>query len=526
MFVKASTPNKKGAAPSSGLPDLTFQNLEQFFSRPPPTYSELKNKIAFERERHQQQPLVNQKPWKAHITDDVESSFYFEPTPGLESGTNRTAAESQFGIESSFDALGISCEKMTELMTKVSKTKPSDKESALVIIREWFNLCFPTPQPRSLLEPENSNIYVSIANSDVNNTDKTVNQQQQIQHEDTAARDTWLAEYYYNALIKSYSWGFHTLQSACWLALFSKTHQEYIGSKGAGTREVQLRDAFLRNLKKTTASLICSAAFTNSNQLHRKTLIFDTLDSQRMIEYFISTYVRHERLIRYCFMHARQLETRCTELVIDDVFELIPLSKAVPEEKWEDYLRAEADRVRREKETEIELIERAKWEAEEKKKLDYEALIMTEAARIRRQNMVITVAPIESHPRAAETLDSMGPDALFFFSEPSKVEGNFKDTALSATLSQAIVPLVSHVGTHIDKIIEYQSTEIAARFAKLATDRLEMKKYEREDEERMAQWQQQQAQLREANAIARNGIVVFAEEREKVVSGVAKGKKK
>ncbi|KAJ3072053.1 hypothetical protein HDU98_004371 [Podochytrium sp. JEL0797] len=268
------------------------------------------------------------------------------------------------------DALVISEEWGIDLIRCV---KEGDTEEALSTIRSWFDLRSPLNPPQSLLRfpsPDPTDL-AAYNDSEI---------------EDAIARDSATAEYYYDALAEAYKWGYDVAQCLHWLTLFAKTHVEYIG-------------------------LLSCSIFPWDCFASTKPHLFSLVESKRMIEYFVNTYMKHIRLITHFFVRPREISRTVEHREIYAFEAPGPLSAGIPEEKWGEYLVAEAERVRKLKEAEQAAIQNAKREAEEKERKRNEGVVVAEMIRARRQKMIITVPPLEpfTSPEPAEVI----PDTIF-----------------------------------------------------------------------------------------------------------------
>ncbi|KAJ3198723.1 hypothetical protein HDU82_001078, partial [Entophlyctis luteolus] len=95
------------------------------------------------------------------------------------------------------------------------------KERAMTIIRSWFKLPPPALPPGSLLycpavPPAQRHAWAGSLEGD--NSPGGAR----------AARDAFLAEYYYAAVAAAVEWGFSVLQCACWLHIFASAHAAYV----------------------------------------------------------------------------------------------------------------------------------------------------------------------------------------------------------------------------------------------------------------------------------------------------------
>ncbi|KAJ3230571.1 hypothetical protein HDU81_004413 [Chytriomyces hyalinus] len=128
-------------------------------------------------------------------------------------------------LDPRFNMLSISQEAADALMLHVEKNATGSFESALSIIRAWFNLQTPaTPPKLSLHQNTGANSTASTRSSSFLEVYCSTPEE-----EDISNRDNVLAGYYLDALLASYGWGFSTLQSVCWVTLFSICHDEFTG---------------------------------------------------------------------------------------------------------------------------------------------------------------------------------------------------------------------------------------------------------------------------------------------------------
>ncbi|ORY37604.1 hypothetical protein BCR33DRAFT_447550 [Rhizoclosmatium globosum] len=474
--------------------------------------------------------------------------------------------EEDLEIEPSFkgaDALEITPECALDFVKQVKTLEEADKQEALSIIRAWFNLCPPLHPPQSLLlcpSPDTADLE-AYADSEV---------------EDIVARDTALAEMLFDAAVVAVEWGFSVGQVCWFVTLLEAVHRIYL-ERGAGGRAaaVQVLTEQMKGMVDGTGE--------PWNACVPRVRMFDALEIRRIIEWFSDIYLQHVRLITYFFTRPREVDTTVVNSQIDSFVEPSPLSGGILAEKWGDYLLAEAEKVRRAKELELEAIAAAKREVEEKERKAKEDAQIAEMVRVRRMNMVITVPPLEPFPKL-EVTEVVKAEVLFPVASEEEEEGvvvlrppekkeypgyhpeetftvtgedsiNVEEDmhqnvvvppvegltviapqAVASTRGSVAIPRPSAVGapipiqpapvalpqlpikivddtplnppnlqtllstntanvvstiiTHLEKKIEYQSTEIGNRFTKVCADRIAMKKYEKEEEDKITAMQQ------------------------------------
>ncbi|KAI9338556.1 hypothetical protein DFJ73DRAFT_962074, partial [Zopfochytrium polystomum] len=124
---------------------------------------------------------------------------------------------------------------------------------------------------------------------------------------------------------------------------------------------------------------------------------FSRLEAQALIDFFLQGYAQHARLIATTLATPRQLRiTPCARAVGRPV-PPVPLAVAVPAERWEEHLAAEADKRRRLEEAELEAILAKERMALEKERLANEAAAAAEAARIKKLNMIVRIPPLSAY---------------------------------------------------------------------------------------------------------------------------------
>ncbi|KAJ3025283.1 UNVERIFIED_CONTAM: hypothetical protein HDU68_007306 [Siphonaria sp. JEL0065] len=513
------------------------------FLLPPPTIAQVQQKI------YRKRAAISAEQWD------------------LQYETQENQLESCFkGI----DALSISADCAIDLMLRVKTRECDDKEEALATIRAWFNLQPPLNPPQSLLlcpSPDTADLEASglfFGN---------------LEMENVAARDTAIAEYFYDALMESYQWGYNAAQSVHWLTLFAKTHEEYIDaiktSKNLYADPSLCIQIFQRNLKGLLTYSIAPWSYVPPP----RPTIFSSLEAKFMIDYFANTYVKHLRLLTHFFTIPRQVDTTIVKQEIQEFAEPSPLNTAIPAEKWDEYLVAEAEKAKKRREAELEAIDRSKKEAAERERKKQEDAQIAEMIRVRRQNMVITVEPLEPFPIPApvevvpealfpvaneedledssvikapipkewpgldptivkddETVNEVvqniptalatrasiitrplstvgptsgsgaGPQLSLLLNGPNAVNGGvithpIKITAdaplnppnIGALLGANTLPLISSFVQHMEKKIDFQTNEIVSRYQKLSSDRIAMKKYEKDEDDKLYAMQQQRA---------------------------------
>ncbi|KAI8831353.1 hypothetical protein BJ741DRAFT_322477 [Chytriomyces cf. hyalinus JEL632] len=313
-------------------------------------------------------------------------------------------------LDNRFNVLSISQEVADELMLHVEKNATGSFDNALSIIRAWFNLQTPATPPKLSLPQATGILSVastpSISSSFLEVYCSTPDE------EDISNRDTVLAGYYLDALLASHGWGFSTLQSVCWVTLFSICHEEFTGTSATSSN---LSDTalYIQIIQSNIESmLLANKSPWNMPTDTPKRPIFNTLQVQNMLDYFIQICLPHARLHKHFFTKPRDLHVTFIEKTVQFNGDPLPLSKGIPAENWNDYLASEAARIRKEKEDELEAIERAKREKALQEKHEREAAEYANLLKIRRDNMIITVPPIEPY-RPENPVHHVDPDALF-----------------------------------------------------------------------------------------------------------------
>ncbi|TPX70489.1 hypothetical protein CcCBS67573_g06526 [Chytriomyces confervae] len=315
-------------------------------------------------------------------------------------------------LDHRFNVLSISQEAADELMLHLEKNATGSFENALSIIRAWFNLQTPATPPK-LSVPRDTGILSAASTPSISSSFLEVYCSTP-DEEDISNRDNVLAAYYLDALLASHGWGFSTLQSVCWVTLFSICHEEFTGTSATSS---SLSDTalYIQIIQSNIQSmLLANKSPWNTPTDTPKRPIFNTLQVQNMLDYFIQICLPHARLYKHFFTKPRDLHVTFIEKSVQINGDPLPLSKGIPAENWNDYLASEAARIRKEKKDELasEAIERAKREKALQEKHEREAAEYAELLKIRRDNMIITVPPIE--PYSPENpVHHVDPDALF-----------------------------------------------------------------------------------------------------------------
>ncbi|KAI9349037.1 hypothetical protein BDR26DRAFT_852856 [Obelidium mucronatum] len=471
------------------------------FLLPAPTISQIKEKVRQKRAAIAQSAEI----WDLQ-TDSNNSNSLKESEPCFKGA----------------DALSIGPEYAIDLMLRVKTRDREEKEEALSTIRAWFNLQPPLNPPQSLLLCPSPNTAELEA-------------LQNPEAENVAARDTALAEYYYEALLESYGWGYSVAQSVHWLTLFAKTHEEYLDmiqkSKARGESNTShCIGIFERNLK---GLLTCSIPPWTCIPVSAPP-IFSALEAKYMIDYFGNTYVKHLKLLTHFFTRPQEIDTT-------DFCEPKPLSGAIPAEKWDEYLRLKEDeqiaemiRIRRQTIGTISglklpvVVEPEKMviDAQEEEDLyiihapapkewpGLNHVIVTGEAEGSDggsfRNNSMAAASIIARPASSVQPSGGGGGVNPAVAVPAPPPHPVKITAdaplnpqnIGTLLAANTLPLISSLVQHVEKKIDYQTTELLNRYQKLSSDRIAMKKYEKEEDEKVYAMQQQRAAVAAAQAAA------------------------
>ncbi|KAJ3333164.1 hypothetical protein HDU76_010918 [Blyttiomyces sp. JEL0837] len=209
--------------------------------------------------------------------------------------------------------------------------------------------------------------------------------------EDREFRDEAMAQFFLDAALEGVRMAFVPLQLANWLSILKKTHEDVLS-------RFQLQEQATSKTCASIFQENLFTRFTASTKNGKICRIFWVEDARRMIDYFSETYIQHFKLVTWMLTKSQKVEMIRVTKVVESGFSYVPLNQMIPAEKWEDYLAGEADKVRKQIEAEKEAIEEAKRQEQEKARKEQEAIELAEAALLKKLRMTINIPPIAPFP--------------------------------------------------------------------------------------------------------------------------------
>ncbi|KAJ3217234.1 hypothetical protein HDU67_008256 [Dinochytrium kinnereticum] len=337
--------------------------------------------------------------------------------------------------------------------------------------------------------------------------------------EDRIERDAALADILFNFASEAYRIGLSELYLSFWLTVIKATHESYIGHAKRGQISLNVKECkeiFDKTVSETSVSLSAKLAKFPATRFQQQ----KEYAMKRMMDCFSKTYLCHIKLITHVFLRPRKLELIKIVKDLETEFPMQPLAVGIPAEKWEEYLAAENEKARKQKEAELEAIEAKKREEEERQKKEREALAAS-LDPYRRIDGIITlhVPPIEPYtgpPPIFPTSESLFPSDFVshlpestsaedstFESKPiepyltsedptfkSNVENKNRPLTphtITSVLSQTTVPYLASIHNYIESSLDHQANETLSRVSRLATERVTARLKEKEEEEAAVQ---------------------------------------
>ena len=165
--------------------------------------------------------------------------------------------------------------------------------------------------------------------------------------EDKLMRDDFTLHQYTLAVHLGYDLGFTPYQLGKWFTFFKKL-DEHILEHLVSASGMNWSDLVYQHLKRENISSL-----------------FTTHQTEKMIEFIISGYGQHARLISQAFKHPQDIVSHYvnTSLLFPNLV-LQPLGVAIPSEKWDDYCKAEEEKLAHEKQLLMEQKAAIEWKAQ------------------------------------------------------------------------------------------------------------------------------------------------------------------
>ncbi|KAK6095131.1 hypothetical protein MT418_004588 [Batrachochytrium dendrobatidis] len=175
--------------------------------------------------------------------------------------------------------------------------------------------------------------------------------------EDLQMHETILAQYLLEAACCECFWmftfvhrlGLTPVQCAIWLTIFKTSHHQHITYRTDMTKCI---DIFQENIQKF-------GVFKNKQ-------VFSAYETKLLVEYIVSGYVQHVRLIACTFTTSQNVMIQKVRKVIElvpDPLPFLPLSQGVPADKWDEVCRFEEEQAVLAQVAKAEAIEAARLQA-------------------------------------------------------------------------------------------------------------------------------------------------------------------
>ncbi|KAI8843600.1 hypothetical protein BC829DRAFT_400995 [Chytridium lagenaria] len=338
--------------------------------------------------------------------------------------------------------------------------------------------------------------------------------------EDRIERDTALADLLYSFVSEAHRIGLCELYLSFWLTVVKTTHDTFLAhvrrANPSSASAYECKDVFEKVYSQTSRVLTDKLNEFPSSRFEKQ----KEYAIKSMTDFFATTYIRHIKLITHMFLKPRNLQVVKIHKDIHTHFPVNPLSTGISADKWDEYVAAENEKARRQKEAELEAIEAKKREEEERFRKEQEAAAAA-ADPYKRVDGLITlrVPPIEPYsgpapifptverlfPATADIseLESMIPafeiPSIQEIQEPNyprqlnnSISSETKPRPLTphtigTVLSQTTTPFLGSIQTYIESSIDYQMNEALARINKLGSERITARMKEKEEEELAAQ---------------------------------------
>ncbi|KAI9101091.1 hypothetical protein DFS34DRAFT_613129 [Phlyctochytrium arcticum] len=296
-----------------------------------------------------------------------------------------------------FDGLALGWEESESLIQCFQK---GERESAMTIIRNAFLLHPPLPPPVEMLQLTPSELSLSETASTYTDPSK----------EDNVTRDVILTRYLVDAACHLVmELGLTSWQVATYINIFVDCHRDFI-AKISQKRPVE--SEYCLDLFKST--------MLDYNYYRFSRQPFTKQEAINLIDYFCQNYAQHVRLISHVFTRTRDVDVTHMKLHLEHPahvtlpstpavpadnppttgssynthgkFALHPLNDGIPAEKWDEWCRAEEERVRLEKEAEERAREeQSRMQAEAEAKA---AASLAEAAENQERAKLFTFHPL------------------------------------------------------------------------------------------------------------------------------------